>query len=120
MSLGNKLSGAAALASWWLKGHKPVDFYIARARARACVACPMNEPEGLFNLEGRVGELFKAGLEQKHALNLKLPQDEKLGVCEACGCPLKLKVWSPREVLFEDGKPEYFDKLWEKCWMRQM
>ena len=64
--------------------------------------------------------LVQAALALKHNMKLELDEDPKLGICEACGCDLRLKVWVPGEVVMKDGRPDYFEKLHPLCWIRML
>lgn len=119
MNLRRIYKGANALSHWWLQGHEPVSKTQAEQRASICINCPMNQPEVLFEKPTRsLAAKYKAALASKHDRQLTLPADHLLKMCEACGCVLSLKVWCPKEVIWSDGKPEYWDNLPNHCWIK--
>lgn len=119
MKLRQLREGAASLGTWWLKGFPPVTKDHAQQRTRVCLQCPMNLPETLFEKPRRaLARQVKAAFEAKHRMNLELPDEALLEVCEACGCELRLKVWQPAAAIFHNGKPSYFDQLHSECWVR--
>lgn len=112
-------SGTSALAYWWLEGQPPVNPSLAQARANICKTCPKNQSATLFEeLTGTAAVAVKKALELKHSMKLTLQNESELGMCEACGCKLELKVWTPSTVLFRNGKPDYFNKLDPNCFIR--
>lgn len=61
---------------------------------------------------------IRAQLERKHAMKLETPSDEHLGVCTACDCPLKLKVWMPLDRILAKMPKAAYDALHVNCWIR--
>lgn len=119
MNLRRSYKGASALSYWWLRGHEPVSLEKAEQRASICLKCPKNEPESLFERPTRaLAARYRAALESKHARNLHTSKDVHLKMCEACGCPLILKVWCPEEVIWHDGQPEGWDQMPDHCWIK--
>lgn len=107
------------MSYWWLEGQAPVAQPLAQARANICMACPMNESAtGLDKLSVAVARRVRAALAKKHTMNLTLEEEDRLGLCAACGCHLQLKPWTPGVVIFKDGRPDYFDDLAPTCWVR--
>lgn len=96
----SSLSGAALIASWLGSGRAPVDGELAGSRALVCSACPSNSNNSdaprpwISYLTQPVAERVRGLLAIKHDMDLRTPHDEKLGVCLACVCPLRLKVWA--------------------------
>jgi UV DNA damage repair endonuclease len=43
--------------------------------------------------------------------------DAKLETCQACDCPMVLKVHCPLDVILEREKPEHLAKLDPRCWI---
>lgn len=86
----------------------------ASLRAQICELCPKNTPETLWEKpKGLLARAARRAFAWKANRNLKLSTDELLGVCEACGCDLKLKVWAPVDVT---GKTDKSD-LHSMCWI---
>jgi len=112
--------GVVSLGYWWLKGYPPVGLNSASERTTVCLRCPKNQPATMFEAPKRGAvNAIRAAMAVKHHLKLVLPEEALLGICEPCGCDLRLKVWQPPESIFFDGKPDYFDELWEQCWVRK-
>jgi len=116
--------GAQNLLAWSENG-KVVPREVADARALICTAgapgntrCPMNgtgDWKQLFTEPA--AELIKNQLAAKNSMKLATKYDASLGVCEACACPLPLKVWAPLEYALRKMSKETKDKLPEWCWM---
>jgi hypothetical protein len=100
------------------EGGIPVDQKLATDRAFVCSDCPQNKQGGLRNwfIEKVVTEITQlAGIMKD--LDVKTPHDAKLGVCEACLCPLALKAHVPMKHIEKHTKPETWAKLDKRCWM---
>ena len=48
---------------------------------------------------------------------LQTSLDPYLGICEACECPMRAKVWSPVDVILKHIQPEEVEKLDPGCWI---
>jgi hypothetical protein len=110
--------GARILNEWRMEGPDPVAPDKAEARASVCAMCPYNQPEASFSIVGAAAETFKALMEVRARKKIQTSNDEKLGVCDVCGCHLKLKVHTPLELV-ESGTPEDMLQMFPKiCWVR--
>lgn len=69
-------------------------------------------------LTGAAARAFKLILEIKNQTTLRVFEEEKLGVCSACGCELQVKVHEPLEHILAETSDEVFEELDEKCWIR--
>lgn len=116
--------GAQNLLAWSDSG-KVVPREVADARALICTSggpngrCPMNgsgDWKQLFTAPA--AELIQNQLAAKNSMKLETKYDASLGVCEACACPLQLKVWAPLEYALRKMSKETKDKLPEWCWMK--
>ena len=113
----NIFAGIGLWLEWF--GKSPVKPELAAHRASVCARCPLNEPSG--NLAQRFSEatakellsIFSSLQHQK----LQTPHDDKLGVCSACDCPMKAKVWSPIKIIMKHLREESFEKLHADCWI---
>lgn len=111
-------SGAALLLDWETSGRPPVAAKLAVERASKCDGCPKNEPGHLsLWFTSAASEGIRKRLARLHAMNLTTPHDAKLGVCNACLCPLKLKIWTPIDLVLSHLKPEARERLWLECWI---
>lgn len=114
----NLKAGKDILFDWEESGKPPVAQGVANKRAETCVQCPCNGKGDLsryFTLPAAA--LIKSSLERLHQMNLKTPSDSMLGTCEACTCPLRLKIWTPIEFIKEHTSEDVMAKLDPKCWV---
>lgn len=110
--------GAALLLEWEESGLPPESVDIATKRASVCTSCPKNGKGDLTRWYTiPVSEMLRKRMERVHAMNLKTEHDEQLGVCTACECPLRLKVWTPMNLIKSRLKPEQRNELWINCWI---
>lgn len=113
-------SGVRTINEWIDSNTDPVDPPLAEARAATCVACPLNG-SGDFTkwFTQPASEAIKRQLEKVSNKKLVTSVDDKLGVCEACLCPMKLKVWTPLDYI----KPHVSDDVLKElakgkdCWV---
>ena len=52
-----------------------------------------------------------------HEADITTPWDDYLGICEACLCPLKAKVWCPLDIIQAHATPEGLARLDKSCWI---
>lgn len=112
-------AGAALLMEWDESGLPPVSSAISTLRASICADCPKNE-KGKSLTEYFTRPLAAATqrrFERLQELNLTTPHDDKLQVCQACLCPLRLKVHTPIELIAKRLKPEQRAELDPRCWI---
>jgi hypothetical protein len=111
------VAGAKSLAEWTIDG-EVVPEEIAATRANICRDCPVNHQGTLrdFFTEA-AANLIQRQFEIRQNRELKTPWDEKLGMCDACGCPLKLKVHAPMHVIEKYLSQTTRDKLDPRCWI---
>lgn len=112
------VAGIGVLTDWLGDSADPVAPEVAETRAQTCAGCPKNRPGGLgdfFTTEA--SELIRKQLEAKADMNLSTKSDGSLGVCSACLCPLKLKVWTPMEHILKHTSDEVKRQLDERCWI---
>lgn len=111
-------AGAGTLKDWLGAGGVPVDRPLAEGRAAGCAVCPKNVAGDLTSwFTQPVAERIKAQVAMKLDLNLTTAVDEKLGICEACACPLKLKPWVPLPHIREHLSDEVKARLDPGCWI---
>lgn len=110
----NDVRGARVLAEWLGAGGQPVDRQLAESRARVCMACPLNRPKRA--IEAKIAAGIREHEEMRNRTSLKLPGEERLHTCNACGCYLKLKVWVPMKHLLTTSSPDQFPS---NCWMHR-
>lgn len=105
----------------WIDSNAPtVTQEVADSRGNICLSCPKNG-KGDFTawFIAPVAGAIKRQVEKINARNLKTANDEKLGVCEACTCALKVKVWEPIDFIKKHTSDETLDKLRTApaCWV---
>jgi hypothetical protein len=115
-------AGASALLEWESEGLPHAEPKVAEARAQICSKCPKNQ-------EGRslteyftvpVADLYNKRFKKMHDLNLTTPYDDDLKVCQACLCPMRTKVWFPKELILKRLIPEQRPQLNQinpRCWI---
>lgn len=111
-------AGAALLLEWEESGLPPVAPELSAKRAAICASCPKNDPGGFGKyFTASVSENLRKRLSRLHQMNLTTPSDDKLEVCSACLCPLKLKVHTPLALIIKRLKPEFRAELDARCWI---
>lgn len=112
------ISGVGVLRDWLGDGAVPVENAQASSRAATCAKCPKNAGGDWTSFFTEpVAALIRSQLSIRDDLNLKTPDDAKLNVCEACGCPLKLKVHVPLNHITAHLGDEVKSKLPAPCWI---
>ena len=111
--------GATTLAEWIGNGAIPVSPVVADRRATICSGCPKNEPaEGFADLiVGKVADSIADQTIVKNALGLTTIKEDRLGVCEACWCPLRLKVWVPLDQILKHTDKDTIERFHPACWV---
>jgi hypothetical protein len=110
--------GVATLLDWLRSGGKAVEPTLAEKRAQICVACEKNGKGDFTSFWAKpVAEKIRREVEARKDLNLTTSLDEKLGVCQACRCPLATKVHLPIEPIVSHFGPDTKAKLAPQCWI---
>lgn len=112
-------NGAEAWIEFLGPGQKPVLPSVAQKRAEVCFKCPLNRPAKgwIDTISSAAAKATKAYFHIKDALELKVDGEERLGICNACWCPLKLKVHMPIEHIEEFTEDEVLADLHKDCWI---
>lgn len=113
-------SGVRTLNSWIDSGEPAVEQAEAERRAGICTECPMNGKGGLERFfTAPASEAIKRQFEKLESRKLATSHDAKLGVCEACYCPLKLKVWAPIRFIKDNLSDSVITELrkGKNCWI---
>lgn len=117
-SLGNIATGVRTIADWLGKDGKPVENALAEKRAAICVDCPQNKQGDLTSFFTRpASELIRRQLSERSAMKLSTTLDDKLGICDACGCPIKLKVHCPVDIIKAHIPNKSVERLDARCWI---
>lgn len=117
-AVGAVKAGKDILFDWEESGQPPVAQEVANRRASICVDCPQNGQGGLsryFTIPAAA--MIKARFEKLHEKKMATPSDAQLGICEACLCPLKLKVWTPLDFILKHMEDNVRSKLDGRCWI---
>lgn len=116
------ISGAKSLMEWDDSGEDAVSRDLSTARAAVCVECPKND-KGDWTQWFTVpaAELIKRRIAKAQARNLSTIHDEKLQLCSACACPLRLKVHVPMKWIALRLTDTQKARLAEapRCWVIQ-
>jgi len=110
--------GVEILRDWLGSGGVPVDRKQAELRSLYCVPCPMNERiswRSVFKVS-----VAKAIIQQERirtGAEMVLTLDKELGICSACGCYLRLKLWTPLKHILDHTSSDDLGELDEKCWI---
>jgi hypothetical protein len=122
----NDAQGLALLKDWLGEGGKTVDPVQADIRAHVCYngnngePCPRNkEPNWWERVKSAIALTIRDQLELKSRMQLKVHREESIHMCSACGCCLKLKVWTPIEHIKSHLSVEQFNRTVPYCWMRK-
>jgi hypothetical protein len=111
------VAGVKSLAEWTIDG-EVVPAEIAASRAAVCASCPVNLPGGLSDwFTETAANLIQRQFEVRQSRELQTPFDSKLGLCDACGCPLKLKVFAPMRIIDKYLTATVREKLDKNCWI---
>jgi hypothetical protein len=111
-------TGIATLGDWLGKGGIPVDQSLANQRAEICSDCPQNKSGDFLSLFTKpASDLIRKQLQERKQLSYSTPADDRLHFCEACGCPLLLKVHVPIKEIRSHMKQPELNNLDPRCWI---
>lgn len=116
--VGKVRAGALTLLDWNLSENPPVAPELAFGRANVCVKCPLNGQGDLTRwFTVPIAEQIRRAMERRFEMKLETPNDSKLGVCDACTCPLTLKVWCPIDFIQQRMPADVKNDLDPGCWI---
>lgn len=111
-------AGIGVLLDWLGDGGIPVEPALANRRAAICSACPKNGKGDFTSYFTKpIAEKIRLQLEMRNEMQLLTPHDSRLGVCEACLCPLKLKTHAPLTYALKHLEEDVRKELDKNCWM---
>ena len=114
------VAGAKSLTEWIDSGDPAVSEELSTHRAIICSGCPRNE-EGDWTKWFTIpaAELIKRQVEKAQKRKLATPRDDQLYLCNACNCPLKLKVHVPIDWITKRLNDDQRAKLMtgKDCWI---
>lgn len=112
-------TGIKTIADWLGQDGKPVAAEVSERRAAVCAICSLNKQGDLLTVFTKpAANLIRRQLEERKQLKLSTSKDALLGVCSACGCPLKLKLHVPLEIIKAHTPSEQEGNLDPGCWIR--
>lgn len=112
--------GVKTLNEWIESGVPAVPSEQSQKRAETCVACSLNGSGGLEEWFTKPASMaIKAQFEKLESRKLSTSVDDKLGVCQACSCPLKLKVHTPIQFITTHLGEDTRRALDPGCWITQ-
>lgn len=116
--LRNVAAGVGVLLEWLGSGAKPVEQSLADSRASICSICPKNDG-GDFTayFTEPIANKIRTQLEIRSDLQLRTAHDDKLTVCSACDCPLKLKIWVGLDHILAHTSDDVKASLDKNCWI---
>lgn len=119
-ALSRLTSGTMVLKDWLGAGGVPVAKELAAARAAVCATCPKKVPGDWTTLFTQpIADRIKAQIEMKQQMELTTPSDAELKgtMCEACSCPLELKIFTPLEHVLAHQSADTKSRLDARCWI---
>lgn len=122
MNVSQAISGVKAAVEEF--GKEPPSQELRQSRADVCTGrltgkpCPQNYL-GAWRVTDVAVSIIKGQLERKRDLALRVEGEDKLGTCEACSCPLFLKVHYNFQTIYDHTSDQQFEKLRAanpECW----
>lgn len=111
-------TGVKTLRNWLGEGGVPVAKELSDQRSSVCSVCPKNiAGDWLSMFVKPVSKILMAQIEDRNNMRLSTPNDDRIGLCDACGCPLKLKVHVPVDVIRRHMEAPEKEKLDPGCWI---
>lgn len=110
--------GRKILRDWLGADGVPVPIEQAQARANVCLNCPKND-KGQWIWSTAASALIGMRLRLRTTMNIHLQGEDDLGVCDACGCVLRLKLHTPYRHIARHTTPEMISKYPDACWLKQ-
>ena len=106
------------LTDWLGDGGLPVPSKQAESRADVCLSCSFHKPDRWWETaKEKIADVIKLHLETKNQMKISVPQEEKLGMCRACGCCVRLKAHVPIEHIQAHTSKEQKAKYPPWCWV---
>lgn len=116
--LGAVVGGGETIVEWIKDGAEAVPAPLAEKRAEVCVKCPKNKSGNLLDFfTETVSGAIRRALEDRERMNLSTIYDKDLHVCQACLCPLRLKVHLGLDRILKRLPQESKQALDPQCWI---
>lgn len=117
----NTVAGIGLYVDWFGHGGTPETKEEATRRAAICVRCPKLIKGDFVQRWNRATSFeIMTVLSILKDLDLSTEYDKQFdekGVCDACDCPMKAKIWSPLPIIKKHMVKESALKLWPQCWI---
>jgi len=115
-----KMADGVGLLMDWIPSGTVVDPALAAKRGEICAGCPKNSQQAFGSFFTQpASERLQKMVEARTDLKLATPSDEKLGVCEVCLCPMKLKAHVPLADILSRTKPTTMAEFPDHCWIKR-
>ena len=115
---GQVAVGAKVIVKWINSGAEAVPAAQSESRAQGCLVCPKHMKGDLlsfFTVQAQAAIQF--ALNQRREWKLSTTVDDQLQVCDACSCPMKLKVHMPLAAILTDLPEDSKAALDPNCWI---
>lgn len=109
----------APLTSWLEDGAPVVSAELAQARGTICSTCPLNITANWWERLSKepIAEVIKKWIEIKDNARIGVPIEKELGVCNVCGCVLRLKCHEPIKYISEHTEESMMKEFPDYCWI---
>lgn len=116
--LRNVVAGLELNVEWLGSGEAAVPIQHAEKRATICANCPENGKGGLLDyFTVPAAAAINKALEKRLKMKLSTSRDDELKTCKVCLCPLKLKVFSPIDLILKKMPEQVMFALPGHCWI---
>ena len=114
----NDARGVEIISDWLGAGGVPVEQHTAEYRAFTCELCSENRPGNWWDqVKNSIATWIGWTIEVKNRMKLEVPNENKLGICRACGCCNRLKIWTPIEHIKTHTSFEVSRRFPGNCWI---
>ena len=116
--LKNYVAGTRAIIEWFGSRMDTVPTCEAERRSLVCSTCPLNRHS---TWREAFGEYATTLIGIRHWLRHSgkfTSRDWQLHVCDACNCPMRIKIWCPLDIIKNNMTEETKTKLHSQCWMK--
>lgn len=111
-------AGIGLYLEWFGQGG-PVAAEQAERRAAICLTCPQNNTK--LSIAQHFNQIVASNLMKVmgmlNDMSLHTSNEDKLGVCVACSCPVGAKSFSPIGIILNHIRPESKAALDARCWL---
>lgn len=113
-------AGVKTLHDWLESNEPPVESSLSESRALICLDCPQNGKGDLTTwFTAPAAAAIRRQLQILQDRRISSKHDGELQVCEACLCPLKLKIHTPMKYIKPHLSDEVINDLkrGKNCWI---